>query len=98
MGNMGGQLALHAVDKGYEVVGYDNNGLDPDFKEKGVLEAGDIKELAQKLNGTKIIFLYIPARPIIDEVVNELSEYLGEGDIIIDGGNSYWGDSKIRHK
>lgn len=68
------------------------------LRKKEYLRAGDLKELAQKLNGTKIIFLYIPAGPIIDDVVNELSEYLGEGDIIIDGGNSYWGGSKIRHK
>ncbi len=46
------------------------------LRKKKYLRAGDLKELALKLNGTKIIFLYIPAGPIIDDVVNELSEYL----------------------
>lgn len=95
---MGGQLALHSIDKGYEVVGFDTKGLKDEFKDKGVIEAGDLKELSQKLEGPRIIFLYVPAGAVVDKVIDELAGYLNEGDIIIDGGNSYWGDSKIRQK
>jgi 6-phosphogluconate dehydrogenase len=43
------------------------------------------------------VFVYVPAGPVVDEVLDELSEHLVGGDIVVDGGNSYWGDSIRRH-
>jgi 6-phosphogluconate dehydrogenase len=39
------------------------------------------------------VFLYVPAGPAIDSVIDDLLPHLDAGDIVVDGGNSYWGDS-----
>jgi 6-phosphogluconate dehydrogenase len=44
------------------------------------------------------VFLYIPAGPAVDQVIDGLAEKLEPGDIIVDGGNSYWGDSIRRYR
>jgi 6-phosphogluconate dehydrogenase len=41
--------------------------------------------------------LYLPAGPLVDETLNALTRILGRGDVVADGGNSYWGDSIRRH-
>jgi 6-phosphogluconate dehydrogenase len=43
------------------------------------------------------VFLYIPAGRVVDEVLDQLAVALEPGDIVVDGGNSYWGDSIRRH-
>jgi 6-phosphogluconate dehydrogenase len=43
------------------------------------------------------VFLYIPAGAAIDETLDELCSLLEADDIVVDGGNSYWGDSVRRH-
>ena len=45
-----------------------------------------------------MIYLSLPAGPLIDKVINELLPYLNEGDIFMDGGNSYYKDSQRRAK
>ena len=40
-----------------------------------------------------MVFIYIHAGPPIDAMIDQLVEVLSPGDIIVDGGNSYWGDS-----
>jgi len=40
----------------------------------------------------------LPAGPIVDKVLGDLAKELESGDIIVDGGNSYWGDSIRRHR
>jgi 6-phosphogluconate dehydrogenase len=62
-----------------------------------------MEALVEQLDRPRKIFIYIPAGAAIDYVIAELSPLLAEGDIIVDGGNSYWGDSirraeKLREK
>jgi 6-phosphogluconate dehydrogenase len=44
-----------------------------------------------------MVFIYIPAGPAIDAVIDDFTEVLENEDILIDGGNSYWGDSIRRY-
>src|SRR5215208_3428455 len=39
----------------------------------------------------RVVFLYIPSGPAVDKILDDLSEELEEGDVLVDGGNSYWG-------
>ncbi len=43
------------------------------------------------------MLLYVPAGPAVDKILEQLGKALAPGDIIVDGGNSYWGDSIRRH-
>lgn len=93
LGKMGGNLALQASEKGYKVIGLDRSGFRDDLKKAAIENAVHIKEFKNKLETPRIIFLYIPAGKIIDVVLEEIAGVLSPGDIIVDGGNSYWGDS-----
>ncbi|MDF3076550.1 MAG: gnd [Sphingobacteriaceae bacterium] len=92
LGKMGGNLAIHAAETGYSIVGYDMYASKvPD--QKNVSLAASPQHLVDQLIAPRKIFLYIPAGKPVDDVIDELVPLLAPGDIIIDGGNSYWGDS-----
>jgi 6-phosphogluconate dehydrogenase len=97
LGKMVGNLSLNALEKGIRVVGHDKRGASQDLLEAGLVEARTLQDFREKLSPPRATFIYIPAGPVVDLVLNELASYLEEGDIIVDGGNSYWGDSIRRH-
>lgn len=92
LGKMGGNLALQAADKGYKIIGYDKH-LPAEIEQENIVLVHSLQSLAEQLERPRKIFIYIPAGAAIDALIAELSPLLEEGDIIIDGGNSYWGDS-----
>lgn len=97
LGKMGSNLSMQATMKGIRVAGTDRI-LKPELEKIGVELAANMTELVKLLNHPRIIFLYIPAGPSVDEVTEELLHYLQPGDIIIDGGNSHYGDSIRRYR
>lgn len=92
LGKMGGNMALQATDKGYHVTGYDLH-INEDLLQRGIQQERSLEEMISKLSEPKIIFIYVPAGAVIDRILEQLIAILSKGDIIIDGGNSYWGDS-----
>jgi 6-phosphogluconate dehydrogenase len=97
LGKMGLNLALQAAEKGYKIIGYDKqppSGITQD----NLVFADSLKSLIDQLPAPRKVFVYIPAGPAVDKVIDELTAVLEKGDIIIDGGNSYWGDSIRRAK
>jgi len=98
LGLMGGNLARQALEKGIRVVGHTLEGAPPDMVEAGLVEASSLKDLKEKLAAPRAVFLYVPAGPVVDELLDNLAEELDEGDVLVDGGNSYWGDSIRRHE
>jgi 6-phosphogluconate dehydrogenase len=96
LGKMGTGIVRHALSKGYRVVGLDKRPPD-DLKDERFIEASDVRVFSALLPPTKIVFLYVPAGPVVDSVLDQLCGVLSAGDIVVDGGNSYWGDSIRRH-
>jgi 6-phosphogluconate dehydrogenase len=96
MGQMGGNLALQACEKGFAVAGIDAGGMSKELVAAGVVLTKTFKELALTLAPPRVVFIYIPAGSGIDAVLHELSKHLSSGDVVVDGGNSYWGDSVQR--
>jgi 6-phosphogluconate dehydrogenase len=96
LGKIGGNLSLQAIEKNIEVVGMDRSEK-PELAKKGVKVVTDVKTL-NSLKPPRIIFLSLPAGPTIDHVLNLLIPSLDKGDIIIDGGNSFFRDSMRREK
>jgi len=95
---MGGNLARQALSKKMRVVGYTQNGPSPDLVMAGLVEASTLKDFATLLERPRMVLLYIPAGGAIDRMLDELSAILDAGDIVADGGNSYWGDSIRQHE
>jgi 6-phosphogluconate dehydrogenase len=92
LGKMGGDIALQASDKDYRIIGYDPSPKD-ELKKENIQLVNSLEELVQQLPSPRIIFIYIPAGNAVDKVLEQLTVLLKENDIIVDGGNSYWGDS-----
>jgi 6-phosphogluconate dehydrogenase len=95
LGKMGTNLALNAIDKGYNVLGFDKF-LKNNLSDEGINVQDSLDKMVSLLPSPKIVFIYIPAGIAIDELLKEITPLLGGGDIIVDGGNSYWGDSITR--
>jgi 6-phosphogluconate dehydrogenase len=98
LGRMGGGLAHQALDRGMNVVGYDKGGVPDPLKQAGVVAVEAAQGLRDELSPPRAVFLYVPAGGIVDAVLDDLSDVLESGDVVVDGGNSYWGDALDRHR
>jgi 6-phosphogluconate dehydrogenase len=98
LGRMGGNLARQALEKGIRVVGFTRHSAPADMIEAGLVEVRSYEDLKAQLTPPRIVFIYIPAGPAVDKVLDDLAAQLDAGDILVDGGNSYWGDSVRRHQ
>lgn len=96
LGKMGGNLSLQAREKGIRVVGFDVAGFPDHLGAVGVEEADALEKFQMLLSPPRVILAYIPAGPDIDNLVDALAAHLEPGDVLADGGNSYWGDSVRR--
>jgi 6-phosphogluconate dehydrogenase len=96
LGVMGRSLALNFERNGYKVVGYDPSPILPaDFNLRTV---GSVAELAAALEPPRVILIMIPAGALVDGAIASLKPHLQPGDIIIDGGNSFFTDTERRVK
>lgn len=104
VGVMGGNLVLNIESKNYSVVVFDK---DSSKVEKYLIEkaigkkisgAKSIKDLVDKLELPRKIFMMVPAGKAVDELIDELIPHLDKGDILIDGGNSHFPDTTRRTK
>ena len=95
LGRMGGNISVRLSKHGHEVVLYDR---DPAVvsKVQGRAEksqqADGLKDLISKLSAPRAVWVMLPAGRITEETVEALAGMMDEGDIIIDGGNSYYKD------
>lgn len=97
LGRMGYNLALNLRDKGHRVVAWNRTASKVEQIEKeGVTGAYSLPELVAKLTPPRIIWLMLPAGPVVDEIMDQLVPLLSPGDILIDGGNSFYRDTLRR--
>lgn len=91
LGKMGGKMVERLLNAGHQIVVYNlaKSKID-EAVSKGAIAATDIKDLTNKLEGRKLVWLMVPSGKPVDENIDELVKTLNSGDIIIDGGNSYW--------
>ncbi|MTH54747.1 decarboxylating 6-phosphogluconate dehydrogenase [Bacillus mangrovi] len=94
LGKMGYNLALNMKDHGYEVVANDVSAdAMQSIRSEGLETADSIQMLAEKLPSPKVIWMMVPAGDITENVLQQATQYLSEGDILIDGGNSNYKDT-----
>jgi 6-phosphogluconate dehydrogenase len=98
LGKMGGNMAERLRLGGHQVVGFD---FSADAVNKltasGNVGVSSLEELAKHLEGRKAIWIMVPQGAPVDETIAKLEPLLNPGDILIDGGNSYYKDSMRRH-
>jgi len=104
VGVMGGNIALNMESKTYSVVVFDKDSSKADkyladkATGKKISGAKSLKDLVEKLELPRKIFMMVPAGKAVDELIDELIPHLDKGDILIDGGNSHFPDTTRRTK
>ena len=98
LGKMGANLALQALVKGMTVVGFDLKPAPEGLLKAGLIQVQNLVDFKTKLSKSRAIFIYVPAGPVVDHLLDDLAAKLEPGDILVDGGNSYWGDSIRRQR
>lgn len=98
LGRMGGNMAERLVQRGHRVVGCDPS---PEAQERvrkvGVETAGSIAELVASLQQTpRVVWSMVKSGDVTEKVILEIANAMKPGDIIIDGGNSRFSDSRRR--
>ena len=102
LGTMGRNLLLNIADHGFSAIGYDKDPSKASLLESsanaGVTVKGvvTLAEMVSALKRPRKIMLLVPAGPIVDAVIKDLLPLAEPGDIIIDGGNSYFLDTLRR--
>ncbi len=102
LGKMGANVCLRLMEKGWQVQGYNKTPDETKRLEKqGLRGAYSLQELVAEKNQPKIVWLMVPAGKPVDEVLfgkDGIALHLQKGDIVIDGGNSWYQDSVSRFK
>ncbi len=97
LGRMGSQIAQRLTRNGHRVVGYDRNpAAIQRLKTLGIEGTDSLEQLVQSLPSPHILWLMVPAGKPVDETLEALLSMLEGGDIVIDGGNSYYKDTLRR--
>ncbi|WP_027339333.1 phosphogluconate dehydrogenase (NAD(+)-dependent, decarboxylating) [Halonatronum saccharophilum] len=99
LGRMGINLALNLMDNGHKVVGY-NRSVEKvkELEKKGAEGATSLEELVGKLSSQRVLWVMLPAGDVVEDIINQLSDLVDEGDIIIDGGNSKYTNTLRRNQ
>jgi 6-phosphogluconate dehydrogenase len=96
LGVMGRSLAQNFSRNGFEPIGYDvAPKLPADFP---ITSTNSLDALVKALETPRILFLMVPAGAPVDTAIQTLMPFLQAGDLIIDGGNSYFQDTERRVK
>jgi 6-phosphogluconate dehydrogenase len=98
LGRMGGNMVRRLVKGGHECVVFDMNPANVDALVKEHAVGGkSLEDFISKLSTPRAIWLMVPAAAV-DSMIQKLLPHLSKGDILIDGGNSYYIDDIRRAK
>ena len=92
LGRMGMNMARRLL-RDHEVVVYNRTYEKVEqMEQEGAIGSRSFEELIRKLNPPRVVWLMYPAGELVDETISTLVPLLAEGDIIVEGGNSYYKD------
>ncbi len=96
LGRMGANIVRRLMRNGHTCVVYDTHpDAVADLVKEGAVGASTLEEFASKLETPRAAWIMVPAA-VTDRVINDLVPHFKKGDIIIDGGNSYFRDDRRR--
>lgn len=103
MAVMGKNLALNIESRGFSVSVYNRHRQPTDdllaeAKGKNIVGTYSVEELVNSLESPRKVIIMVRAGAPVDAVIAEVKKYMRKGDIIIDGGNSYFKDTIRRNK
>jgi len=98
LGKMGGNMVTRLLQGGHEVVVFD---LDPELTKRvgsaeGARAVGSLSEMVGALEGPRVVWVMVPAGAPTEQTLLSLAAEMFPGDVLIDGGNSNFNDTKRR--
>lgn len=97
LGRMGANMAQRLAQGGHAVSGFDPS---PEARQRvaaqGITPADSLQALVAGLSAPRVVWLMVPAGKIVDDTLDTLLPLLAKGDIVIDGGNSFYQDTLRR--
>src|SRR5215467_1421011 len=92
LGRMGGNLVRRLMRDGHHCVGYARSRRSIEqLESEGMTGAGGLADFVSKLEQPRVIWIMVPAS-VVQSTIEGLKPHLSPGDIVIDGGNSYYRD------
>src|ERR1700722_20152617 len=100
LGKMGGNMSRRLMTAGHDCVVYARSAKTREALAKdGATAASSVAEVVKRLDpGPRVVWLMLPAGQVTDDMVTTLSGLLSAGDVIVDGGNSFYKDDIRRAK
>lgn len=104
LGVMGRNLLLNVADHGFRAIGFDKDPAKTSDLEKAATEGTVVKgvttleAMVSQLAVPRRIMILVPAGKPVDDVIESLLPLVDKGDIIIDGGNTYYTDTLRRYQ
>ena len=97
LGRMGGSMVKRLLSKGHGVVAFAPHEESRKEVEKfGALSAASLPEVIRQLVPPRVVWIMVPAGEVTEETIATLMLHLDKGDVLIDGGNSFYKDSMRR--
>jgi 6-phosphogluconate dehydrogenase len=97
LGRMGGNMVKRLLKDGHQVVVYDRTAKHvQDLVKEGAIGAQSMEDLVDKLPTPRVAWMMVPSGSATEETMEQLSARMTGGDILIDGGNSYFKDDVRR--
>jgi 6-phosphogluconate dehydrogenase len=97
LGRMGANMAVRLLQGEHDVTAYDVN---PEAARKlathGARPVATLEDLVTDVTAPRVTWIMVPAGEITDQTINALAHELEPGDIVVDGGNSHYSDTKER--
>jgi 6-phosphogluconate dehydrogenase len=98
LGRMGSNMVRRLHRAGHQCTVYDHDSAAMQrLAAEGATAAGSAVDLVSRLPAPRVVWIMIPAGAV-DALLQSLSPVLQTGDIVIDGGNSFYGDDRRRHQ
>ena len=98
LGRMGANMVRRLIRKGHDCVVFDRSPQAvSDLVKENAVGASSLADLVKKLQKPRALWLMVPAA-VVDQTIADLLPHLEAGDILIDGGNSYYVDDIRRAK
>jgi len=102
LGVMGSNIALNIADHGYRVAVYNHHVervhhfVAQAKSAERFIGCANYAELCAALRTPRLILMMVTAGPVVDQVIEQLLPHLQPGDVLIDGGNSFYRDTERR--
>lgn len=97
LGRMGANMTRRLLRRGHRLVVYDRDpAIVQQLASEGAVAAHDLRDLVQRLTTPRLVWLMLPAGQITEDTIHELRLLLEAGDLLVDGGNTYFEDDLRR--